>query len=77
MAKAAFFIYKGGAMYPVVDESQNRKEYRSHRRRSAPPCPTPLGREEGQGARVATDEEDDLRIMQHFARNLIERSQET
>jgi len=60
-------------MYPVVDESQNRKEYSSHPRRLAPPRPTPQVREEGQGGHAARDEEDDLRIMQHFVTNLIDR----
>ena len=64
-------------MYPAVEESQRRKEYSLYLRRLAPQRAMPEGTEEKEESRAARGEEDDLRIMQHFARNLIERSQDT
>lgn len=64
-------------MYPLVEESQNRKEYGRHFRRLAPPRPIPPAREEGAESHAMRDDEDDLRIMQHFVRDLIERLQDT
>jgi len=63
-------------MYPGVDESQNRKQHGPQWRRLAALRPLPKGREEGQESRATKNEEEDLRIMQHFVRDLIERSQD-
>lgn len=59
-------------MYPVVEESQNRKEYSPYLRRLAPQRPMPEGTEVKEEGRAARGEEDDLWIMQHFVTNMIE-----
>ena len=61
-------------MYPVVDESQSRNG--RQKRRLIPPRPMPQGREERQESHPTENEGEDLRIMQHFVRDLIERSQD-
>ena len=64
-------------MYPVFDEFQKRKQYGPNERRLSPSRPTLEGREEGQeGHATKNEEEEDLRIMQHFVRDLIERSED-
>ena len=60
-------------MYPAVEESQDRKEYSPYLRRLAPQRPRPKGTEEKEESRAVRGEEDDLRIMQHFVANMIER----
>ncbi len=74
MLKAAFFISQGGAMQPVTDQLQKAKEHRPNERRLLPSRPVPEDREDGQNGNGTKADEDDLRIMQHFVRDLIEGS---
>lgn len=63
-------------MYPVIDELRKAKEYGPNDRRLSPSRPVLEGREEGQNGNGAENDEDDLRIMQHFVRDLVERSED-
>jgi len=63
-------------MYPAVKESQNGKPHVSQSRRLALLRPMLQRREDGQVGQAATGGEDDLRIMEHFVRNFIERSRD-
>lgn len=64
-------------MYPVCDEVQERKESVSIKKRLSPSRPAPEGTEKGREANATKNEEEDLRIMQHFVRDFIERSGNT
>jgi len=64
-------------MYPVFDEFQKRKQYGPNWKKLSSSRSTLEGREEGQeGLATKNEEEEDLRIMQHFVRDLIERSED-
>ena len=64
-------------MYPVFDEFQKRKQYGPDCRRLSLSRPVLEGSEEGQeGHATKNEEEEDLRIMQHFVRDLIGRSED-
>ena len=59
-------------MYPRVDESQRRNQYGPQRL-----APLPQGSKERQESHATEKEGEDLRIMEHFVRDLIERSEDT
>ena len=65
-------------MYPAVNEFQQRRQSVSHERRFSLSPPAGESRAEGQEADAKKDgHEEDLRIMEHFARGFIERSANT
>ncbi len=64
-------------MYTAFDEVQKEKQQGSYLRRLSSSRPALGVLEDGQdGHATKHEQEDDLRIMQHFARDFIERSKE-
>jgi len=77
MPKAAFLFSKGGgAMHLTVQEVQEKRQESGSNGTSASRQPLTLeSRRDENTANIAKNEqEEDLRIMQHFARDFIERS---